>query len=117
MPGGIAYLQVFDQDGVLNPMGLQKGFDCLDAVSGDSHVHRKGRGGRIYPEIKLKRDRKKDLVWGKRSANRSSKALEMLISPKLNDSCSIVAHHAYSTLHSLAWPHHNLVSVNVTNSQ
>lgn len=78
-------------------MGLQEGFDCLDTVSGDSHIHREGRGGGIYPEIKLKRGRKMDLVWGKRSANSSSEVLEMLISPKLNDSCGIVRHHAYST--------------------
>jgi len=28
-------------------MGLQEDFDCLEAVSRDSHIHREGRGGGI----------------------------------------------------------------------
>jgi len=28
-------------------MGLQEDFDCLEAVSRDSHIHREGRSGGI----------------------------------------------------------------------
>lgn len=111
----IAHLQIFDQDGVLDPMGLQEGFHCLDVVSGDSQIHGESRAGGTCPEIKLKRERKMGLVWEKHSAHSSSKALEMLISPELINSCSIAPHDVCSTFHSLVWPHHDLVSVNVRN--
>lgn len=84
---GIAHLQVFNQDGILNPLGFQEGFDWLDTDSRNSHINRQGRGRGVDPEIQLKRERKTDLVWGRHPANSSGRALEMLISPKSNGSC------------------------------
>lgn len=84
---GIAHLQVFNQDGILNPLGFQEGFDWLDTDSRNSHIHGQGRGRGVDPEIQLKRERKTDLVWGRHPANSSGRALEMLICPKSNSYC------------------------------
>lgn len=48
-----SYLQVFNHDGVLDFLGLQKNFDRLQAVKGNSDIHRSVHISHLPPEVQL----------------------------------------------------------------
>lgn len=53
-----SHLYVFDQDGVRNAMRLQEDLDSLEALEGDSHVHREVGLRWTQPEVNLDFKRK-----------------------------------------------------------
>ncbi len=49
----VLYLHVFNHDGVLNVLSLQVDFDRLQAVEGNSDIHRNEHISHLSPKVQL----------------------------------------------------------------